>query len=409
MGAALVMSTTTIALANIDSRPGDDFQLHTILLISDLALIAVIITGADGLRGAIRSWRNHRCVLAGLVLGLTMLPAALAHPSDRGVAAVLRGLAALGIGLCVGAARFDARRLVAGTLAAVTLAQVAVACAQRIANGPIILDEMGEASPIEIGGRYASSGLTVHPYVLAAWCAVAGTALLALSRRPSSGGRLTTAAGVAAFAGIGLTMSRAGALAGVIALSALAFSTLRSDRVSRGAVLAAAVTLALGALANLSGWLSRAGQSGGVDAISSGRGALLRQAWGLLQDNLLTGVGPGRYVLALIERPELVELSRQSPRPVHLTPFLLMVEGGLLVVPGLILLALAIAVACRRGGATAVALTLSMLPFLAFDHLAWSYPQGLVLTGVWLGVLDLLARKEEQEEEPVTALPAAPA
>lgn len=415
----LVLSATTIALANVDSRPGRDFQLHTILLVSDLALLALVVAGAGGLSAAIRVWRSHACVLGALAVGLAMVPAAVVNPSDRGAAALVRWTGAVALGLAVGSARRQGRQLVVGALAVVTAAHVAVALAQRVASGPIGLNALGEARVHEIGGLYASTGLTVHPYVLAAWCAVAGTGLLALERRRGSARGLGTMAGMAAFAGIGLTMSRAGALAAVLGLGALAVSTRRSsDRAWRAPVAGAAAALALGALVNLPGWLSRAGQpSGGVEAISSGRGALVRQAWALLGDNLLTGVGPGRYVLALIERPELVELSSQTPRPVHVTPLLLVVEGGLVVVPALGLLALAICRACRRGGATAAAVVLAMVPFLALDHLAWSYPQGIVLTGVWLGALDLLAQKDDEPAAPGDAEktsgasepPAAPA
>ncbi len=413
LAVVLVLSATTITLAVVDSRPGRDFQLHTILLASDLSLLALVVVSAGGVGQAVRAWRSHACALAALGVGIAMVPAALLNPVDRGAAALLRLAAAVAVGLGVASARGDGRRLVTGALAAVTLAHVAVAWAQRAAGGLIGLGALGEARATSIGGRYASSGLTVHPYVLAAWCAVAGTSLLVLARRRGFPARLAAVAGVTAFAGTGLTMSRAGAAAAVLALAALAVSTRRpSGRSGRVPVAAAAVALVLGALVNLPGWLSRAGQgSGSVEAVSSGRGALVRQAWGLLGDHLLTGVGPGRYVLALIERPELVELSSQTPRPVHVTPLLLVVEGGLLVVPALMLLALAIGRACRRGGAGAVAVTLAMLPFLALDHLAWSYPQGLVLTGVWLGLLDLLSRRDVPEPDvtPASEPPAAPA
>lgn len=403
----LVLSVTTLPLANLDSRPGRDFQLHTILLASDLALLVLIGIQAGGLRAVVGAWRHHACALAALGVGLAMVPAALLHPSDRGAAALVRGAGAVAVALAIGTARRDGRRLVVGALAAATLAHVGVAVVQRGVSGPVGLTLLGEAGAHEIGGRYASSGLTVHPYVLAAWCAVAGTGLLALARRRGMPARLATAAGVAAFGGIGLTMSRAGALAAVLALGALAVATRRRGaEVGHRAVLAAAAALAAGGLVNLSGWLARAGQaSGTADAVSSGRAALLDQAWGLLGDNLLGGIGPGRYVLALVERPDLVALSSQTPRPVHLTPLLLVVEGGVLVVPALALLAVAVGRACRRGGAPAVAVTLAMVPFLALDHLAWSYPQGLVLAGVWLALLDLLARPDGGPD----AEPAGPA
>lgn len=395
----LVVSATTVVLAAVDSRAGDDYQLHTLLLGSDLALLVLAVVAWRVLPAAVRAWRRHACALAGLALGLAMVPGLLANPSDRGVAALLRLAGVLALALAVGSVGRDGRRLVLGALAVVTLTHVVVAVAERANGGPVGLGALGEPGAHEIGGRFASTGMAVHPYVLAAWCVVAGTVLLAAWRRRSPSGGLLRVAGVAAFGAVGLTMSRAGAVAAALALAALAALLLRRRPLDRRwllTVAAAGVALAAGVVANLSGWISRAGQGGDV---TSGRGDLLRQAWPLLGDHLLAGVGPGNYVLALSERPELVALSVQSPRPVHVTPLLLVVEGGLLVVPALLLLALAVARACARGGAATVAVTLAMVPFLALDHLAWTFPQGLVLTGVWLGALDLLS----QRDEPVAA------
>lgn len=391
----LVLSATTVVFAHLDSRPGTDYQLHTLLFLSDLALLVLTLVVARRLPSAMRAWRSHGCALAGLVLGMSMVPGLLAHPSDRGGAALLRWAGASALGLAIGSARADGRRLVVAALASVSLANVVVALAERAKDGPVGLGSLGEPSAYAIGGRYASTGLTVHPYVLAAWCAVTGTSLLVIGGRRVPG-RLATVAGITAFVGIGLTMSRAGALAVVLALGALAVAALLFDRGSLGRLVAAVAAFGVGVLLDFSGWASRAGTTSSSDAVTSGRGALLHQAGPLLRDNLLTGVGPGRYVLALTERPNLVALSPQSPRPVHLTPLLLLVEGGIVVAPALLLLALAIGRACRRGGAPAVAVTLAMLPFLALDHLTWSYPQGIVLAGVWLGVLDMLAQRGEE-------------
>jgi len=403
----LVLSATTVVLFTFDSRSERDYQFEALLFGSDLALIALSIIGAGGLRAALGSWRRHACALSGLTLGAALVPGVLAHPSDRGMASLLRLVGAVALGLSLGAARSNGRRLIVGALAVVTLIHVGVAFAERAANGSVGLGSLGEPSAYIIGGRYAATGLTVQPYVLAAWCAVVGAALLAAGRGQVSGRGLTAAAAVGAFAAIGLTMSRAGLLAGALALSALGIKAVRDavrhrERGQVTTVFAAAGGFVLGLFANSSGWLSRAsGSTGSADAISSGRVALLHQAWSLLQDNLLTGVGPGRYVLALSERPELVALSDQSPRPVHLTPLLLVVEGGLVIIPALVLLTIAIGRACLRGGAPAVAVTLAMLPFLALDHLAWSYPQGILLTGIWLGALDLLAQKRGAEPSSV--------
>lgn len=386
----VALSATSVVLATFGVRNGSsDSQRVTLLVGSDVAVLALTLIVGRSLHAAVRSWRRHACSLGGLAVGLAMVPSLLGHPSDRGAAAIIRWVGAMALALAIGSARRDGFRLVLGAIAAVSVAHIAVALAERGNGGPVGLGMFGEPNAYEIGGRYASTGLTVHPYVLAAWCVVAGTVLVIFGRDRS---RIVTFVGVAAFGGIGLTMSRAGVLAAVLALVALAISAQRStDREWRRTVLGVALAVPIGVLLNLSGWLDRASQvTGGAETVSSGRGALLRQAWGLLTDSPLTGVGPGRYVLALIERPELVALSSQSPRPVHLTPLLMIVEGGLLVIPALLLLALAIGRACLRSGAPAVALTLAMLPFLALDHLAWSYPQGILLTGLWLGALDYL-------------------
>jgi len=399
----LVLSATTVVLLTVDSRSERDYQFEALLFGSDLALIALSIIGAGGFRAALVSWRRHACALSGLTLGAALVPGLLAHPSDRGVAALLRLTGAVALGLSLGGARSNGRRLIIGSVAVVTLIHVGVAFAERAADGTVGLGSLGEPSAYIIGDRYAATGLTVQPYVLAAWCAVVGAALLAAGRRQVSSRGLTAVAGIGAFAAIGLTMSRAGLLAGALALGALGIKAVRDAVRHREwgqvtTVLAAAGSFVLGLLVNSSGWLSRASASSGdADAISSGRVALLEQAWSLLQDNLLAGVGPGRYVIALSERPEMVALSNQSPRPVHMTPLLLIVEGGILIIPALVLLTIAIGRACLRGGAPAVAVTLAMLPFLALDHLAWSYPQGILLTGIWLGALDLLAQERGVE------------
>ncbi len=306
-------------VAQVDSRPQDDYQLHTLLIGSDLGLLALTLIAARGLPAAVRAWRRHACALGALAVGLTMVPALLIHPSDRGAAALLRWAGAVAVAIGVGSARREGRRLVVGALAVVSLAHLAVAWAERAANGTIGLGALGEPRAYIIGGRYASCGLTVHPYLLAAWCAVAGTALLALAPRrcapaqvvgpdggqrrgqavlaprPGSAGGLTRLAGVAAFAGIGLTMSRAGALAGALGLAALAFTAVRGPgRAGWRTATSAAAAMAVGILVNLSGWMARAGQgTSSVDAVSSGRGALLHQAWALLRDHPLTDAFSG--------------------------------------------------------------------------------------------------------------------
>jgi hypothetical protein len=44
-----------------------------------------------------------------------------------------------------------------------------------------------------------------------------------------------------------------------------------------------------------------------------------------------------------------------------------------------------------RAGRLGLALWLVLIPFTLLDHFAYSFPQGLIITGVWLGVIELLA------------------
>jgi hypothetical protein len=173
-----------------------------------------------------------------------------------------------------------------------------------------------------------------------------------------------------------------------------AVAALRLRRI-RVLLVAAAMATAVGIALDLSGWASRASETtagSGAD-VTNNRGQLFEQAWGLLQDAPALGVGPGRYVEALVERPDLVKLATQEgSRPVHLVPYLVLVEGGLVVLPALLFLAWATLTQTWRAGVLGVGVTLAVLPFLLLDHLNWSYPQGLLLSGLWLGMLDHLSR-----------------
>ncbi len=76
-------------------------------------------------------------------------------------------------------------------------------------------------------------------------------------------------------------------------------------------------------------------------------------------------------------------------------PLLLLVEGGVLVLPALLVIGGALATRTWRAGIAGLSITLAVLPFLLLDHLNWSYPQGLLLTGMWLGALDHIAAPRE--------------
>ena len=396
----LVFFIRTVTLA-FGGPGGAHYHVSWQFLLSDVALAAVVLSQLPALPTLWRTPSRHRCTLGAVAIALSLIPGWVVHPSARGNAAVLRWIAVAMIALGVSRLRDVGRSLVLATFAGVTILHVVVALAQRAVNGRLGIAAFGEAHPEIIGGRYASSGLTVHTYVFAAWCVVAGAILLAAVARSGRNVPLSVVA-VIPFVGIGLTMSRAAALAVLLVLSAFAVAAVRQSHV-RIVLGGAVLTSALGALINLSGWVSRTADSTGTN-VTSGRVALLRQARELFREFPIFGVGPGRYVEALTARPELVILSTERPpRPVHLTPFLLIVEGGLVIVPALIFLGWAVLTQAWRTGAVGVAVALSLIPFWVLDHLAWSYPEGLLLTGLWLGTLDHLASPPDDADRPQPA------
>lgn len=387
-------TTTGIAFAE-GGPPSGEYQVRWLFGLSDVALAAMVLTQLPALRTLWTERSRHRCALAAIVLALSLLPALAANPSVRGAFAEFRLVGVAMVVFAAGRLVGTGRNLVLGALAGATSLQVLVALAERAGDGPVGLASMGESRDVfEIGGRYASTGLTIHPYVFAAWCVLASAVLLAAIGRARRPGKGLVAAAILPFVGIGLTMSRTGAVAVVLVLAALAAASLRQPRL-RVIFAAAVVASALGAALNLSGWTNRAVgtvRAGSAASVTSNRTQLLEQAGRLWEESPVLGVGPGRYVEALVERPEIEKLATEHPpRPVHLVPFLLLVEGGLVVLPALVFLVWAVLAQTRRAGVLGFGITLAVLPFLLLDHLHWSYPQGLLLTAVWLGALDYFA------------------
>jgi len=388
----LLASCTTIVLAG-GGPDGAPYLLRWNVVLSDVFLGLLVVTQLAELSVLRRDWRAHRCALAAVVLAVSLLPSLVAHPSGRGDVALFRWIGVAMVALAVARLSGSGRILVLGAFAGATVLQVVIALAQRAANAPVGLDSLGEANAIEIGGRFASAGLTVHPYVFAAWCAVAGGLMLAALARAEDRSIALTVATIAPFVGVGLTMSRAGVLAVGLVLMSFGVAGLRIRRL-RVLLLVAAVCTALGIMLDLSGWASRASETTAGSDVTNNRGQLLEQARGLLKDNPALGVGPGRYVEALVERPDLVKLSTQKgSRPVHLVPYLILVEGGLMALPALLFIAWATLTQTWRAGVLGVGVTMGILPFLLLDRLNWSYPQGLMLTGLWLGTLDQLSAR----------------
>jgi hypothetical protein len=337
-----------------------------------------------------------------IALTAWMVVAFAFHPSARGVADLVRlaGIVAIIVAVLELRTRSE-RALVLGTLAIVAVFETVVATVQLVTHAPAGLNALGELkNPFwKFGSEVASQGTMVHPYVLAALALVAGL-VLAIASVQRRSWRLAVVAAVAV-GPVGFTFSRAGLLGLAAALVCLATGILTADR-SRyipaiaGLCVGAAVTAGIWN----AGWITRTQQSvsatGGAQ-LTTDRGWLMHEAKLLIGGHPIVGVGPGRYVIALRDKyghernPQVAVF-----KPVHNLPMLLAAEGGLPA--GLLVSALLLGAGWQafRTGRLALALWVVYMPFTLLDHLPYSFPQGLIITGVWLAALDLLGRPKHR-------------
>jgi O-antigen ligase len=134
------------------------------------------------------------------------------------------------------------------------------------------------------------------------------------------------------------------------------------------------------------GWHARADVTADAERRDSDRGDRAAEALRLVERSPLTGVGPGRYVLAVAEAEE------GFPLPAHNVVLHEAAESGVLA--GALTVALLLAVGWRawRSGAEALVVFLPWVPFLLLDTYTYTFADGLALTGVWLGLLHHASR-----------------
>jgi hypothetical protein len=190
-------------------------------------------------------------------------------------------------------------------------------------------------------------------------------------------------AGIAAMA-VGMTFSRAAAGGLVLACVALALAAPERRRMAMAAIVCLAIGASVPAILLAPGWEERA------SVTLRGRDIGVAESLGLIADSPLVGIGPGRSLFVLpLRYPDVPEIGYQ---PVHDLPLLAAVEAG--VVAGGIALALVLTLAWRaRRDLAAVALFVAFLPPVLLDHYAYTYLQGVILLGVWVGTLDGLAAR----------------
>ncbi len=392
-------------------NPKLPYDYLTIIFPVDLAFAGLLLFG---LRPAARLARA-RAIEAGAALwgalAVVMTAALLVHPSSRGVHTVfeLWGVAVLAATVTEGLAG-DVGDFLLGTLVAVAVLEAVWATAQLVIGSSLGLQRLGEDAdplwPFSMG-VVAPMGSMVHPYVLA------GLALLASAAagwRAVTGERPKAWLAAAAFAAVpvGFTFSRAGLLSVACVVGGFAWAGARPSG-RRGRYLLAALAISVGAAVPAAiwnhGWRDRANETTAATSaaqLTTERTQLVHEAVTMLERNPVAGVGPGRYVPA-VQRHFKVEGDKSlgNFRPVHNVVLLVGAEGGvlaLLVVAGLFLI---VGWRALRTGPVAVAIYASYFPLAMLDHFAYSFPQGLVMTGFWIGLLDALARQRPRERRAV--------
>jgi len=400
----VILGAFPIAIAQPGRGPGGyDFQ--TIVFPSDIPLVLLIVLMVPVVVGRIRERRFPAVAWALLALLAWMVVAFAVHPSQRGVADLVRlaGLLAMVVAI-VDLKQTSEWALVLISVGAVAVFETGVGVAELVHGGYIGLGAFGEfGQPLwRFGGGLAPQATMVHPYVFAGFGLVAGFLFAAAyTRRPV---RALLAGAAIAIVPLGYTYSRAGLLGFVGALAVLASAVFVPALRSRfiPVVLALAVGAAVPALIWRDGWVSRANQSvkaRNAASLSTDRGWLIHEATGLIVDHPVFGVGPGLYVTALKEKYG-TERNRSVGifKPVHNLPLLLTAEGG--IPAGLAMTALLILAGLRslRGGRPALALFIAYLAFTQLDHFAYDFPQGLIITALWLGGIEVLASMARSDD-----------
>ncbi len=389
---ALLAFTIPLATATIGwSAPGGDGDWTRSVATApfDLVLVAVLVWGALTPRAVLDLFRRRAVALACALYAVWFVVAFAAHPGPLGFSLLLR----LGAGLAVIAVVAEAvrtiegRRLALGALVVSGVLQAVLGMVQAARGEAFGIELIDYAGPLyPFGSSFAGRGGLTHPYHLAVFLvACEGAALLGLRATGRSSTLAARAPWLVALAvlgaGIAVTYTRAGAIGQVALLVALVLG--RRDRpLLLAAAGALVVGLAVGGFGFGDGWYARGQNTTGADGASadSDRSVRLQEARGLIEEQPIVGVGPGRYVQAL------AETDRDEYLPAHNVvaheAAELGVVGGLAVLGLLALLGLRI----LRGGAWTGAVVVPMVPFLLLDAYPYVFATGLAISALWLGL-----------------------
>lgn len=347
---------------------------------ADAALIALTLLSLPRLLAAARRPRGAEGA-TWLLLFALLAVAFLVHPSAWGVDVLLRILAAAALYRVVADLAPRERGLVAGALGFAAILQAPIALLQFVGRGPLGLQALGELGEDLIsygGGPPLARGTLGHEFILAGLALVSASVLLGEGLRSARPAPWLLSASLA-LVPVGFVYARTVSISVGLACASLVRPAFRSSR-QRWALAALLVGAGVPALVASEGWAGSLARGLGSD-----RGAILMQALAIVADEPVFGVGPGGYLPALRERPEL-HVTRELQN-VHNVPVMIAAEAGIpaAVAGGALLLLLGWR--AFRAGAPALTLYLAYAPWFVLDVLPYVTPQGVVLTGLWVAFL----------------------
>jgi O-antigen ligase len=387
-------------------RGSYDFQ--AIIFPSDVAVFALVaVCAVDICRGA----RRLGAVLTTFVVLLLLLTVSfLVHPADRGFLNLVRYAGTLSLAWVIATVRDRTQRaLVLGAVVLTVASQALIALAQLIARSDIGLGRLGEfPDPFYTfsGDVIAPQGTMVHIYLLAGFALLGSTiAVGAWLRAPRS--KMWLAAAAICVAPVAVTYSRAAAVGlalAVVTLAVAAAVTRRREPLAAAGALALTVAVAIAIWPG--GWTERvtAPSQGrrSIESSATGRTALMRQARDVILDEPIFGVGTGRYVIALRDRHVDPRTSGGALKPVHDVPLLAGAEAGIGALVAITALLVLLALRAWKAAAAGIAAFVAFLPYVVLDHFPYSFPQGIVMTGIWIGFIELTAREGQREGRAIT-------
>lgn len=379
---ALMPLTTTLVLWWAPGGEDDPFQVVTFRAVDVALPVLVAVCAADAVErratSGARRWSIPTALLAATVAWFVV--AFLANSSWRGLEWFLRIAGTWAVAYAIRRICCRRQNLILAVVVGLSASQAALGIAQHFSGGGIGFDAVEwNRNWQRVGGATFGRGSFDNSYQLAALLAVSvGAVALILDRRPSRSTRTVLHAfmflcGV----GIALTFSRT-VFFGILPIVCLLF--LRKGRRSHAVLLS--VGLALGIAVGFPAFSAKAEQFSDPSEIDSGRLDHAKDAALLVASEPLVGVGPGRYVIALRDVDYSFILAPPHNFAAHAAAEA-GIPGGLLAVSTMAAFGLWL---LRRSHTTMIC-GLGLIPFFFLDVFPYASPNGLLLAGLWLGLV----------------------